>query len=104
MTKQIKFYAIDENGNKVLLNTQKIHIEYSTGENLTIEDLSNYKIDTDPRELVLHSYYGEDRMRVPDDDGKLIDTSIIMYPGATNIVAISLATREVKVCDSKRRQ
>lgn len=102
MKKELKFYAIDETGSKVLLNTQKIHIEYSTGENLTIEDLSSHKTEADPRELVLHSYYGEDRIRVPDENGKLIDTSIVIYPGATNIVAISLDTREIKVCDSNQ--
>lgn len=37
MTKQIKFYTKDRDGNKIFLDNNKIYAEFSSGETLTIE-------------------------------------------------------------------
>ena len=97
MTKQIKFYTKDAAGNNIPLDTNKIYAEFSGGETLTIEVPSQHKIN----DLVLRSYYGKDEISAPKLGEKWISSRMVIAPGATNVVGISVITEEVTCCDDK---
>ncbi len=96
MTKQVKFYTKDGDGNIIPIETDKIYAEFSTGETLTIEVPNEHKIN----DLVLRTYY-KDEIFNPKPGEKWMSSRMIIAPGATNVVGISVVTEEVTRCDDK---
>lgn len=97
MTKQIRFYTKDAAGNNTPLDTNKIYAEFSSGETLTIEVPSQHKIN----DLVLRSYYGDDEFSSPQPGEKWMSSRMVIAPGATNVVGISVVTEEVTCYDDE---
>lgn len=97
MTKQIKFYTKDAAGNRTPLDTNKIYAEFSSGETLTIEVPPQHKVN----DLVLRTYY-KDEIFDPKPGEKWMSSRMVIAPGATNVIGISVVTEEVTCCDDNR--
>lgn len=97
MTKQIKFYTKDTAGNNIPLDTNKIYAEFSSGETLTIEVPTHHKIN----DLVLRTYY-KDEIFDPKPGEKWMSSRMVIAPGATNVIGISVVTEEVTCCDEPK--
>ena len=91
---QSKIYFINNDGDKELVNPNKILIEFADGANVTIETLDQFDFHTNHNEICIRGYYGEKEY---EQSNKCLIFNV--RPGACNLVRVSTELFDSKPCD-----